>query len=161
MKKFTKLCLASICTFFLSTTLFGFNLSLNLGHENPGVGGAFGGNVMFSWTNVAIETGASLFTYANEDFEDCFDDAIWAHVNVKYIFGGKSGARVFIQAGHFFNYWFEDEDVGRDAELKFTDWYGGIGFFGGDLGSVYGYASLNYGEFKQFFSNIGIGVALF
>ncbi len=160
MRKFTKLCLASICTFFLSTTLFGFNLSLNLGHENPGYNDAFGGNVMFSWTNVAIETGAALFTYHNEDFNDCFDDAIWAHVNLKYIFGG-SGARVFIQGGEFFHYIFEDEDKGIDSEFKFTDWFGGIGFFAGNLNSVYGYASLNYGEFKHFFSNIGIGVALF
>ena len=78
MRKFTKLCLATICTFFLSTTLFGFNLSLNLGHENPGYGDSFGGNVMFSWTNVAVETGAALFNYSNEDFNNCFEDAILA-----------------------------------------------------------------------------------
>lgn len=160
MKRLTKLALASIFTFFLSTSLFGFNLSLNLGHENPGSRNSFGGNLMFSWTNIAIETGASLFSYANEDFQSELKDIIHSHVNLKFIFNG-SGTRVFIQGGHFFEYITEDEDINRDAEFKFTDWFGGIGFFAGNLNSVYGYASFNYAEFKNFFSNIGIGVALF
>ena len=53
------------------------------------------------------------------------------------------------------------ENEKGDAEFKFTDWFGGIGFFCGDLSKVYGYASLNYGEGKHFFNTIGIGVALF
>ena len=155
MRKFTKLCLASIFTFFLSTSLFGFNLSLNLGYENPGYGDCFGGNVMFSWTNVAIETGVALFTYNDGDFLSKVKDDIFADVNLKYVFSNK----IFIQAGHNFVYISENEK--GDSEFKFTDWFGGIGFLIGNLNSVYGYASFNYGEFKHFFNTIGIGVALF
>lgn len=157
MRKIIKLFVAILVSGFLSTSLFASNISLNLGYQNPGYSDAFGVNFMQSWTNFAYEFGVALFNYSNEEFTSLTKDAIFGSANLKYIFPGS--AKVFIQGGNHFYY--DSEDANGDSKFEFTDWFGGLGFFCGDLSKVYGYASLNYGEAKHFFNTIGFGVTLF